>query len=152
MCAPSTVFVTVTGESWPEMWKIFAPPLGMWTGLFFVVVVAIGDYIILNLVIAIVIGEVVQADAYVREANAKQQKLKGVARVRNRKMRVHGGYELKPDVHEEGLELNDILADDDGPGLCDECLRPIRECLEARSDYALYLFAPDSAVRRAVRP
>ena len=56
-----TVFIVVTGENWNNMWRE-THTLGMWTGLYYAVVVAVGDYIVLNLVIAVVIGGVVEAE------------------------------------------------------------------------------------------
>ena len=61
-----TVFIVVTGESWNTLWMDTQRELGGWTALYYVCLVAGGDYIILNLVIAVVIGGVLSSESNLR--------------------------------------------------------------------------------------
>ena len=139
-----TVFIVITGEQWNTLWmqtQREVTDLGIVPGLFYVSLVGIGEYILLNLVIAIVITEVVAADALVREQNGERAKLTGNALMRNGKMRVHGEVVLESDAIDDEDE-------DEDEGMCEPCTRPFSSWLEARKEYSLLLFAPGSGIRR----
>ena len=146
-----SVFIAVTGEQWNEQWMETYRVLGLWTGVYYVVLVMVGDYIILNLVVAIVIREVGKADAYIRELNQQDQSIAfdGNAIVRNRVMRIPGTIVAPPDAFEESSEDHDDPHDDERAVRCCEAgLRGLHRFLEERREHSLLLFPPNSCIRR----
>ena len=51
-----TVFVVISGENWNDVWADTAAAVGMWSAPYFVLLVVVGNYIVLNLFVAILLG------------------------------------------------------------------------------------------------
>ena len=51
-----TVFVCMSGENWNDVWAESAHALGSWTAVYYVVLVFISNFVLLNLLIAVVLG------------------------------------------------------------------------------------------------
>ena len=163
-----TVFIVVTGEQWNEQWREPFRMLGLWTGAYYVMLVVTGDYIILNLVVAIVIREVGKADAYIRRLNNNAQSLayEANATVRNRKfslpltpivpLRDHFEEEEEGAGGEGGAPSGGLFrwASSSWSSLtrqCGECGGHVSSFAEAHKGHSLWLFAPESCVRRGAR-
>ena len=56
--ASLTVTVCLTGEAWVAYWRQTSAAYGKWSGLYFVALIGVASYIVLNLVVAIVISAV----------------------------------------------------------------------------------------------
>ena len=147
-----TVFIAVTGEQWNDQWMRVKAALGLWTGVYYVVLVYVGDYIILNLVVAIVIREVGKADAYIRMLKSQQKSIafEGNIHVRNRQIRKPGAdvTGAPNDAFEESNEDATDVLDDEEAGCCLGPARCVHACAEARKHHSLLIFAPDSWLRR----
>ena len=147
-----TVFIAITGEEWNDQWMLIADKLGLWTGVYYLMLVTAGDYIILNLVIAIVIREVGKADAYIRQIKQKEKSItfEGDVIVRNRKMRhdVAVVTAYPHDNFEESREGDEDVRDDEEAGCYATCARVVGTFLESRRDHALLIFPPGSCMRR----
>ena len=77
--ASLTVTVCLTGEAWVAYWRQTSAAYGKWSGLYFVALIGVASYIVLNLVVAIVISAV-EHTAEEDEANeAKATKAGGGA-------------------------------------------------------------------------
>ena len=64
-----TVFIIVTGENWNTLWMQTQEQLGDWTAAYYVVLVSVGDYIVMNLVISVVISSVVEGEISLKVQN-----------------------------------------------------------------------------------
>ena len=51
-----TVFVVVSGENWNDVWSSSAAAVGYWCAPYFVLLVITGNYVVLNLFVAILLG------------------------------------------------------------------------------------------------
>eukprot|EP00322_Chrysochromulina_rotalis_P026742 CAMPEP_0115869128 /NCGR_PEP_ID=MMETSP0287-20121206/21651_1 /TAXON_ID=412157 /ORGANISM="Chrysochromulina rotalis, Strain UIO044" /LENGTH=1138 /DNA_ID=CAMNT_0003323809 /DNA_START=89 /DNA_END=3502 /DNA_ORIENTATION=- len=51
-----TVFVIISGENWNDVWADTAAAAGMWSAPYFVLLVIVGNYVVLNLFVAILLG------------------------------------------------------------------------------------------------
>ena len=148
--AMATVFVVVTGEAWDAMWITTQRVLGRSTAWYYLLLVAIGDYVILNLIVAIVIGEVVQSQTDSSAIVRTDQKPTGFAIVRNAKVRIFGA--LMPRIHKadvaeaagEGEEEEEFWGCERS---CGRAYSRLGTWLEARHDYSLWIFAPESFPR-----
>ena len=48
-----TVFVVVSGEDWNDVWADTKAAVGNWTAPYFILLVVMGNYVVLNLFVAI---------------------------------------------------------------------------------------------------
>ena len=51
-----TVFVVISGENWNDVWSQTSSVVGQWCAPYFVVLVVLGNYVVLNLFVAILLG------------------------------------------------------------------------------------------------
>ena len=51
-----TVFVVISGENWNDVWSQTSSVVGQWCAPYFVILVVLGNYVVLNLFVAILLG------------------------------------------------------------------------------------------------
>ena len=167
-----TVFIIACGEGWDAVWVDTAVAVGRWSYPFFVALVVLANYMLLNLVVALLIGsfEAVEAAEVVERARTASPGASDAAAGGGGGVAASEAWEVGEAGEEEEKEGEDADSDDEyleqfegcagGCGACmgcasdgcaGGCAAAVRSCLDAatRDERTLLIFAPAHPVRAA---
>eukprot|EP00966_Prymnesium_polylepis_P151052 3489561-Prymnesium_polylepis.1 len=133
--------IVVTGESWDDIYMHVQRAVGSWSALFFVVLIVVGNYMLVNLLVALLI---VNFDAKAMKALTFQPSSRAPRRMSftgREKLEASGGAEASSERDAKLLRLEQWLVD--------RLPTAWRDTLINRASYSLLLFAPDHPVRIA---
>ena len=137
-----TVFVVISVEDWNDYWVVTHRAVGPWSAAYYILLLLIGNYLVLNLVVAVVIGGYVSAAEQQEKYNAQVAaavKIEAAARGKAvRRLSVAG-------------ETSELLALSQPKTALDQLRQRLCGCLDGRANHALYLFPPSHPIRRLAR-
>ena len=134
-----TVFVVISGENWNDVWADTASAVGPWCGVYFVLLVTIGNYVVLNLFVAILLGGFQQNhdeddDDHDAQAEAEAQAEAQAEAEAEAEASEGGGYDRLGHPLPAGVNVH-------SPGIDSAAV-------DDASDYALLCLSPANPIRR----
>ena len=136
--AMMTVFVVMSGENWNDVWSDTKLAVGAWSAAYYVLMVVVGNYVVLNLFVAILLSGLEADDDEDLE----------------RKERKAGHHQTVKDVAEEAVSSPLLIALAQSKRRGSFSLPPpgsekgCKRWLWDRRDHALLCLSPDSCLRR----